>query len=89
MNVKLLTKHHLEFLGLKGDYIGSSESIHVKMPHCWKSHATAHLLCNRITSLITHDKSKVDLAREPSLRTQRRGAILMPAPTTSGSAHFQ
>ena len=37
MIVKLLTEHHLEFLG-------SSESTHVKMPHCWKSHARAHLL---------------------------------------------
>ena len=38
MNVKLLTKHHLEVLSLKGCYIGSYESTLVKMPHCWKSH---------------------------------------------------
>ena len=44
MIVKLLTEHHLEFLSLKGGCTGSSESTHVKMPHCWKSHATAHLL---------------------------------------------
>ena len=37
MIVKLLTEHHLEFLSLKGGYTGSSESSHVKMPHCWKS----------------------------------------------------
>ena len=43
MSVKLLTEHHLEFLGLKGDCTGSSESIHVKMPHCWKSHVMAHI----------------------------------------------
>ena len=42
MNVTLLTEHHLEFLSLKGGCIGSSESGHVKMPHCWKSHVTAH-----------------------------------------------
>ena len=42
MTVKLLTEHHLEFLSLKGDCRGSSESTHVKMPHCWKSHAAAH-----------------------------------------------
>ena len=42
MSVKLLTEHHLEFLSLKGDCTGSSESTHVKMPHCWKSHALAH-----------------------------------------------
>ena len=43
MNMKLLTEHHLEFLSLKGGYTGSSESIHVEMPHCWKSHVTAHI----------------------------------------------
>ena len=43
MIVKLLTEHHLEFLSLKGNCRGSSESTHVKMPHCWKSHATAQL----------------------------------------------
>ena len=41
MIVKLLTEHHLEFLSLKGGCRGLSESTHVKMPHCWKSHATA------------------------------------------------
>ena len=44
MIVKLLTEHHLEFLSLKGGCRGSSQSIHVKMPHCWKSHALAQLL---------------------------------------------
>ena len=37
MTVKLLTEHHLEFLSLKGDCRGSSESTHVKMPNCLKS----------------------------------------------------
>ena len=45
MIVKLLTEHHLEFLSLKGGCRGSSESTHVKMPHCWKSHALAHIAC--------------------------------------------
>ena len=44
MSVKLLTEHHLEFLNLKGGCTGSSESIHVKIPHCWKSHVAAQLL---------------------------------------------
>ena len=44
MIVKLLTEHHLEFLSVKGDCRGSSESTHVKMPHCWKSHAMAQML---------------------------------------------
>ena len=42
MSVKLLTEHHLEFLSLKG---GLSKSTLVKMPHCWKSHVMAHLIC--------------------------------------------
>ena len=44
MSVKLLTEHHLVFLSLKGGCTGSSESTLVKMPHCWKSHVTAHYL---------------------------------------------
>ena len=43
ISVKLLTEHHLEFLGLKGGCTGSSESTIVKMPHCWKSHVVAHI----------------------------------------------
>ena len=50
MSVKLLTEHYLEFLSLKGDYRGSSESTHVKMPHCWKSHALARIIILRIES---------------------------------------
>ena len=51
MIVKLLTKHHLEFLSLKGSYTCSSESTLVKMPHCWKSHVTAQiiLICKSCT----------------------------------------
>ena len=44
MTVKLLTEHHLEFLSLKEGCRGSSESIFVKMPHCWKSHAAAYFI---------------------------------------------
>ena len=45
MSVKLLTEQHLEFLSLKGGFTGSSESASalVKIPHCWKSHVTAHI----------------------------------------------
>ena len=48
MSVKLLTEHHLEFLSFKGGCIGLSESIHVKMPHCWKSHVVAHIITGRL-----------------------------------------
>ena len=43
MSVKLLTKHHFEFLSLKVGCTGSSESTLVKIPHCWKSHVMAHI----------------------------------------------
>ena len=43
MIVKLLTEHHMEFISLKGGYIGSSESTLVKMLHCWKSHGAAQI----------------------------------------------
>ena len=39
MSVKLLIEQKLEFPSLNG----SSESTHVKMPHCWKSHAAAQM----------------------------------------------
>ena len=44
MIVKLSTDYHLEFLSLKGSCRGSSKSTHVKMPHCWKSHALAQII---------------------------------------------
>ena len=47
MIVKLLTEHRLEFLSLEDGCRGSSKSTHVKMPHCLKFHALAHI-CYRI-----------------------------------------
>ena len=44
LSVKLLSEQHLEFLSLKGDCTCSSESTHVEMPHCWKSHVTAQFI---------------------------------------------
>ena len=43
MTVKLLSKHHLEIISLKGGCTGSSEFTLVKIPHCWKSHVAAHI----------------------------------------------
>ena len=48
MNIKLLNEHNLEFLSLKEGYTGSSESIHVKMSHCWKH--MSRLICRSIRS---------------------------------------
>ena len=53
MIVKLLIEYHLEFLSLKGDCRGSSESTHVKMPHCWKFYALAQILV-RSGSVVAH-----------------------------------
>ena len=39
MTVKLLTEQHFELL-----ILSSSEPTLVKIPHCWKSHATAHMV---------------------------------------------
>ena len=52
MTVKLLIEHNLEFLSLKGGCTGSSESIHVKMLHCWKSSSFGPP--HEILVLITH-----------------------------------
>ena len=52
MTVKPLTEHHLEFLSLTGGCTGSSESTLVKMPHCRKSHVTAHNLLFSYTSCL-------------------------------------
>ena len=57
MSVKLLIEHHLEFLSLKGDCTGSSESTLDKMPHCWKSHVSAHLQYQ-----IYHNKCSKDVS---------------------------
>ena len=43
MTVQLITTQRLEFLILKGGCTGSSDSTIVKMPHCWKSRATAQI----------------------------------------------
>ena len=57
MIVKLLTEHHLEFLSLKGGCRGLSESTHVKIPYCWKSHALAQIISLRKKVLGTFLKS--------------------------------
>ena len=37
VTVQLLAEQHLEFLSLTDGWACLSESVHVKMPHCWKS----------------------------------------------------
>ena len=55
MTVKLLTKHRLESLSLKGGCTVSSESTHVKISHCWKSHAVAQFNNKRGVNEGTND----------------------------------
>ena len=57
MSVKLLAEHNLEFLSLKGGCTCWSESTHVKMPHCWKSHVMA-----QISIKYYHIELKLELA---------------------------
>ena len=52
MSVKLLTAHHLRLLSFKGCSTDSSESTLVKMPHCWKSHVTAHMSLMQVNATI-------------------------------------
>ena len=49
MIVKLLTEHHLECLSLEWGCRDLSESTYVKMPHCWKSRALAHIILTMLT----------------------------------------
>ena len=66
MSVKLLTDHHLEFLSLKGGYKSSSVSIHVIMPHCWKSHVVANIVaftrCYHEVSPQNENKNRIHLS---------------------------
>ena len=61
MIVKLLTEHHMTPLSLKSFCTGLSESTHVKIPHCWKSHVAAQIcfcmanLCKKVTQQIWLD----------------------------------
>ena len=73
MIVKLLIEHHLEFLSLKGDCTGSSESTLVKMPHCWKSHAMAlNGTAKRTPGLVLHSRKQF-FERSQGLRSGKQG----------------
>ena len=53
MTFELLTEHNLELLSLKGGCTGSSESTHVKMPHCRKTDVAAHICSGKLTGPVT------------------------------------
>ena len=52
MIVKLLTEHHLECLSFEWGCRGLSASTHVKMPHCWKSRALAHISMYNVSGIL-------------------------------------
>ena len=64
-----MTEHHLEFLSLTGGCRGSSKSTHVKMPHCWKSHATAHF--SSIEAAARHEAERNEQVSRGYLERQK------------------
>ena len=66
--VQLLAEQHLEFLSFTGSCACSSESVYVKMPHCWKSHVLAQI--PYISDLSS------------ALLSQGKGASFVPSPAT-------
>ena len=67
MPLRLLTEHHLELLSLKGGCTGSSESVLVKIPHCWKLHVAAQICLSQLMVywlLFTDDDSSDQLKNE-------------------------
>ena len=69
-----MTEHHLEFLSLIGGCTGLSESTLVKMPHCWKSHVTAHFTTTN--EMIRHWSGDGFVVEEPWSCGPRRGRFL-------------
>ena len=74
MTVQLLAEQHLEFLSFTGGCACSSESVHVKMPHGWKSHVVAQI--PYISDLSS------------ALLNQGKGASFVPSPATGVLSPF-
>ena len=76
MIIKLLTEHHLEGLSLNRGCRGSSESTHVKMPHCWKSQVGAQMESdNKITVPLTPSVLRESFIRYNSDINTNLGAL--------------
>ena len=76
LTVQLLAvaEQHLEFVCFTGGCACSSESVHVKMPHCWKSHVVAQI--PYISDLSS------------ALLSQGKGASFVPSPATGVLSPF-
>ena len=70
----------MEFLSLKGGCRGSSESTHVKMPHCWKSHALAHIIkvgtAEELKRAVPHELVLLVSAHQGAVVTEAAGAVM-------------
>ena len=71
---QLLAEQHLEFLSFPGGCACLSESVHVKMPHCWKSQVVAQI--PYISDLSS------------ALLSQGKGALFVPSPATGVLSPF-
>ena len=78
MIAKLLTEHHLEFLSLKRDCRGSSESTLVKMPHCWKSHVTAQMFLSYLLPVVEYASIVCDEALNRTHKRYKRSKMTQP-----------
>ena len=78
MIVNVLTEHHLECLSFKGGCTGLSESTLVKMPHCRKSHVTAHLEGSpgTVGLMFAVVLTSATLSRSPVKSTEHKGPKL-------------
>ena len=74
MTVQLLAEQHLDFFSVTRGCACSSESVHVKMPHCWKSHVVAQI--PYISDLSS------------ALLSQGKGASFVPSPATGVLSPF-
>ena len=62
MIIKLLAEHHMASISLKSVCTGWSESTHVKIPHCWKSHVAAQTcvgVANREDQILIRQSSLI------------------------------
>ena len=77
--LKLLTKHHLEYLSLKGGCTYSSESTLVKIPHCWKSHVWVYTCQNTTLLEITFCGSNITISYfQPNIRSPSSSCEVKP-----------
>ena len=82
MTVKLQNEQHLGFLSLKGGCTGSSESILVKMPHCWKAHVAAHINLVKVICLL------VTTADNPYKQFGHRSGLKLLEDFNQNKIHF-